>query len=414
VVGIARSLGIILPAILLGLDLCSSQHPHSNQGVDILLNHGSQFPCISLTSSRQENMSTNHSPPKKLGLGVCGLGRMGKQHALNALHSAPRVDLLAACSPTDAEMSWAEEHLVPHGVQIYRSLDEMLETTPIDALLVASATKVHYEQVMAGLSKRVHVLCEKPLAMNLEQGRKILEATKLPENADLKVMTAFSRRFDASYMEAKKAIENGQIGKPVVIRCDNRDLYDSSEAMANYLRSNPGIFIDTAVHDIDLSLSFLGEDILPKSCYAVGSIAMHKSLEVINDVDNGIGIVEWYAKNEGEAAPISYYYCSRIMQHGFDNPTEIVGTKGVLKINQHPRSNLIDIADKNGIRNEVMPDYYGRYERAFVNELNTFTACVLDGQPLPYQLSSAVKGMEIAQALQKSLVTREKICFPRQ
>jgi myo-inositol 2-dehydrogenase/D-chiro-inositol 1-dehydrogenase len=359
-------------------------------------------------------MTTECSLPKRLALGVCGLGRMGKQHALNALRSAPRVELIAACSPTDAEMSWAQEHLAPHGVFIYRSLDEMLEAKTLDALLVASATKVHYEQVMAGLSKRLHVLCEKPLAMNLDQSRKILEATRLPENADLKVMTAFSRRFDASYMEAKQAIQNGQIGQPVVVRCDNRDLYDSSEAMANYLASNPGIFIDTAVHDIDLSLSFLGEDIMPRSCYAVGNITMHKSLEAINDVDNGIGIVEWYAKNEGEAAPISYYYCSRIMQHGFDNPTEIVGTKGVLKINQRPRSNLIDIADKDGIRNEVMPDYYGRYEHAFVNELNTFTACVLNGQPLPYQLSSAVKGMEIAQALQKSLVTGQKVCFPSQ
>jgi myo-inositol 2-dehydrogenase/D-chiro-inositol 1-dehydrogenase len=97
------------------------------------------------------------------------------------------------------------------------------------------------------------------------------------------------------------------------------------------------------------------------------------------------------------------------MQHGFDNPTEIIGTKGALKINQHPRDNLIDIADESGISNTVMPDYYGRYERAFVTELDTFAQCVLDDKVLPYELTSAVKGMEVAQALQKSLVTGQKV-----
>jgi myo-inositol 2-dehydrogenase/D-chiro-inositol 1-dehydrogenase len=56
-----------------------------------------------------------------------------------------------------------------------------------------------------------------------------------------------------------------------------------------------------------------------------------------------------------------------------------------------------------------MPDYYGRYERAFVTELDTFAKCVLDDQALPYRLSSAVKGMKIAQALQKSLITGQKV-----
>jgi predicted dehydrogenase len=116
-----------------------------------------------------------------------------------------------------------------------------------------------------------------------------------------------------------------------------------------------------------------------------------------------------HLRNEGEAASISYYCCSWIMQHAFDNPTEIIATKGVLKINQHPRSNLIDIVDEDGIHKDICD--VGRYERAFVNELNSFAASVLDSQPLPCQLSSA---MEIAQALQKSLVTGQKISSPKQ
>lgn len=354
-------------------------------------------------------MTAAHRPPPRLALGVCGLGRMGKQHALNALHASPRVSLAAACSPLDADMEWAQKHLAPHGTQLYRSLEEMLQHSNIEALLIASTTKAHYEQVMTGLSKGLHILVEKPLAMTVRESQTIMELARQPQHKHLKVMTAFSRRFDASYMDAKQAIESGRIGEPVVLRCENRDMYDSSDGMKTYLSANPGIFVDSAVHDIDLCLNFLGEDIRPKSCYATGSISMHNQLKEIQDVDNAVGIVEWHPRKPGGTPPISYHYCSRIMQHGFDNPTEIVGTKGALKINQHPRNNLIDIADGNGISNSVMPDYYGRYERAFVTELDTFARSVLDNKALPYELSSAVKGMEIAQALQKSLVTGQKV-----
>ncbi|WPH04770.1 putative oxidoreductase [Acrodontium crateriforme] len=353
-------------------------------------------------------MSSIIPTPKRLSLAVAGLGRMGKQHVVNALHFSPRIHLAAVSTPAKTELDWANENLIPHGVKVFSSLDELLANGKFDALLIASATKVHFEQVMTAMAHGLHVLCEKPLAMNLDQCKKILEATHQDRNKDLKIMTAFSRRFDLSYINAKKAIESGRIGKPVVIRCDNRDLYERTDGMINYLKNNPGIFIDSGVHDIDLSISFLGESIRPKSCYAVGSVSMHHELNDIGDADNAVGIIEWYAE---DADPITYCYCSRIMQHGFDNPTEIIGTKGVLKINLHPRRDLLTIADANGIGNDVMPDYFERYEQAFVTELNTFASCVLDDKALPYKLDTAVMGMEIAQALQESFRTGRKVCW---
>jgi myo-inositol 2-dehydrogenase/D-chiro-inositol 1-dehydrogenase len=94
------------------------------------------------------------------------------------------------------------------------------------------------------------------------------------------------------------------------------------------------------------------------------------------------------------------------MQDAFDNSTEIIGTKGVLKINQHLGSNPIDV---HGV---VMADYYGRYECVLFNKRNSFAASVLDSHPLPYQLSSAVKRTEIAQALH--VVTGQNISLCKQ
>ncbi|KAF2214274.1 hypothetical protein CERZMDRAFT_110629 [Cercospora zeae-maydis SCOH1-5] len=354
-------------------------------------------------------MTSSKSQPKRLAIGVVGLGRIGRQHALNALHYVPRTELLCACSPMGTDQEWAAQHLEPHGVKIYRGFDDMIQHEGLEALLIASTTVVHCEQVIAGIQKGLHILVEKPLAMNSEQSRKILEAAKQQQYAHLKVMTAFSRRFDASYQNAVTAIQQGRIGTPVMIRCDNRDKYDRSEFYMRYIMANPGIFIDTGVHDIDLTFSFLGPTARPRSCHAIGTIALHRELVEIHDVDNAVGTVEWYPSEPGGIPPISYYAISRISQPGFDNPTEIIGTEGTLKVNLHPRRDLVEVADKNGIGNEVMPDFYERYEKAFVTELAVFADSVLDARPLPYELNVAVKGMELAEALQESLRTGEKI-----
>lgn len=248
--------------------------------------------------------------------------------------------------------------------------------------------------------------------MNVQQTKSVLAIANEPKHTNLKVMTAYCRRFDKSYRNAVNAIREGKIGSPVVIRSENRDQYEDSEFYKNYLLKSPGIFIDSCVHDIDLTLAFLTSSTgvlpRPKSCSAIGTIALHNELRRTGDVDNGVGIVEWYPPAANAPAPISYYHVSRIQPHGFDNPTEITGTKGVLKINLHPRRDLIEFASNNGITNEVGPDFYDRYEAAFITELQTFANAVLNDKKLPYNLETALRGMEIAEALQESLKTGEK------
>jgi myo-inositol 2-dehydrogenase / D-chiro-inositol 1-dehydrogenase len=353
--------------------------------------------------------NTNGAGPRRLAVGVVGIGRIGRQHALNALHNAPRTQLVCACSPAAADLEWAAEHLEPYGVRVYRTFEELLAQPGLEAVVIASTTTVHHAQVKASLAQGLHVLCEKPLAMNVAEARDIAALAARPAHRAQRLMTAFSRRFDDSYLQAAAAVREGRIGTPVVVRSETRDMYDESPFYRRYVMANPGVFIDTAVHDIDLTLAFLGGETRPKSVQAIGNIALHKDLAQIADVDNAVGIVEWYPPTAGATAPISYYYFSRIMRHGFDNPTEIIGTDGVLKINLHPRRDLIVSANANGIGNDVMPDFYERYEKAFVTELRVFADCLLDERPLPYEIDVAIKGMEIAAALQESLRTGVKI-----
>jgi len=225
-------------------------------------------------------------------------------------------------------------------------------------------------------------------------------------------MTAYTRRFDASYQRALAAIRAGEIGAPQVVRSQTCDMYDRSPFYLRYASTSPGVFIDTSIHDVDLTLSFFGADAKPRVLWATGIGAQHPELAKVHDYDHAVGVVEWYPDaTKGLPKRVSYFFASRAMKHGFDNSTEIIGTDGMLKINLTPRKDLLEVADKGGIRHELVDDFYGRYEHAFVTELEVWAECVLHGRELPYTLDTALKGMQIVEALQESLRTGEKIEF---
>lgn len=137
----------------------------------------------------------------------------------------------------------------------------------------------------------------------------------------------------------------------------------------------------------------------------MGITAVQPGLKKWEDVDNGVGIVEFWG------GKIAYFYGSRMMAAGQHDMTEIIGTEGKLVVNGSPQTNLTEMHEATGVRREIPPDYYGRFHEAFVTEANEFTECCLDDKPLPFQLKGAVQAVEIGCALQESVRSGEKIHF---
>ncbi|OJJ64714.1 hypothetical protein ASPSYDRAFT_84711 [Aspergillus sydowii CBS 593.65] len=342
-------------------------------------------------------------PPKKLQVGAAGLGRMGKRHALNFLNRAPRSQLVAAFSPDPEEIQWAKQHLEPYGVTLYTKYEDMIQHPGLQAVVIGTATSVHAEEAIKAMEKNLHVLCEKPLSINLDICNEVVAAAK--QRPHLKVMCGFSRRFDESYRAAYRKVENGLIGRPSVLRSQTCDKHDPSGFYVEYASWSGGVFVDMAVHDIDLTLWFFGSDVVPKSISAYGITAVTPDLKKYNDFDNAVGIVEFHN------GKIAYYYCSRMMAHGQEDVTEIIGTEGKLSVNLNPQSDLVNYYHAGGITREVPPHYWGRFEQAFVKETNEFVDSCLDDTPLPMKLSNAVKAVQIGAWLQESLVSGKQLRF---
>ncbi|KAK7429701.1 hypothetical protein QQZ08_003727 [Neonectria magnoliae] len=337
----------------------------------------------------------------KLQVACAGLGRMGARHALNFHNRTPRAELVAAFTPVQKEVDWAHANL--EGVTIYTDYDEMLKHPGLQAVIVATVTTAHAEEAIKAIEADKHVLCEKPLSTSVEISQSVVDAAS--KKPHLKVMCGFSRRFDASYRDAFNRMDNGGIGRPSVFRSQTCDKLDPSGFFVAYAEFSGGIFVDCNIHDIDLALWFFGQDSVVKSVVAAGITAVQPDLRKHKDVDNGVGIVEFWG------GKIAYFYSSRMMAAGQHDMTEIIGTDGKLAVNANPSGTLVELHELTGVRREIPHDYYGRFENAFVTEANEFTAACLDNTKLPFKLSGAVQAVKIGCALQESLNSGQKISF---
>jgi myo-inositol 2-dehydrogenase/D-chiro-inositol 1-dehydrogenase len=327
---------------------------------------------------------------------------MGKRHAVNFL-SVQRAEVVAAFSPEESERAWAQENLVPWGVKIYSSYDEMIAHPDLEAICIATVTAVHADEAIKAISKGLHVLCEKPLSTTVEVSRLVVDAAA--KRPDLKVLCGFSRRFDASYRNAFAHVESGNIGRPCIVKSSTQDKHDPSGFFVQYAKHSGGIFVDCNVHDIDLAFWFLGEDLIPKSVTAYGITAIEPELQKYGDVDNAMGMVEFHG------GKMAMFGSSRLMAAGQHDETEITGTKGKVTVNVNPKQNLVEFHASDGIRREIPQTYWDRFREAFKREAEEFVDCCLDGKTLPFKLEGALRAVMIGTALQESLRTGKMIRF---
>ncbi|EXJ90661.1 myo-inositol 2-dehydrogenase [Capronia coronata CBS 617.96] len=351
-----------------------------------------------------ENVGTG---TKVLNIAVAGLGRMGKRHVSILLGRVLRANVVAVCSvaPHEVERARKNPDYIDFNVSVYDNYENMLDHPGLQAVWISTSTDVHAVQTIKAIEKGLHVLCEKPLSINLDEVSAAIQAAE--SRPDLKVMAGFSRRFDASYRDAHKKVMDKAIGEPFLIRSNTCDLLDDTGFFVQYAKRNGGIFVDCTIHDIDLALWFLGNP-KPKSCFAVGTLRHHPELAESQDVDNGVAVVEFYG------GKIGYFYASRTQSHGHDVCTEVTGTQGKVMVNVIPRVNNVVLADKMGMRHEVQPEYWQRFEEAFVTEANEFVDSVLYDKPVPVPLDAGFMVMKIGRALQESLTMGRVVKFDEQ
>ncbi|MCX7258472.1 MAG: Gfo/Idh/MocA family oxidoreductase [Polaromonas sp.] len=270
----------------------------------------------------------------------------------------------------------------------------MVTRDDVHAVIIATPNFLHPDIAIAAARHGKHVLCEKPLALNVADCERVLSvAQQRPAQV---AMVGFVRRFDPSYLHAHAAIANGEIGRPFLVRSQTCDQNDPDGFFVRFAPTSGGIFMDCSVHDIDLARWMLNR---PKAlrAFASGTIALHPALAEFGDVDNGLAVVEF----EGGARAV--FYASRTMAHGHETSTEVIGTSGKLTVGEHAASDRMVQSDRHGVRHGVVKDFHERFETAFGAEMAAFVAACRGEQPLSLTLSDALEATRIGLAITRSL-----------
>lgn len=107
----------------------------------------------------------------KISIAVAGLGRMGKRHVRTLLNRVPNAHVVAVCSSTPAELTWAHSEYADWGIAVYDSYSDMISHPGLQAVWVSTSTDVHASQTIEAIEKGLNVLCEKPLSTDLVEVR---------------------------------------------------------------------------------------------------------------------------------------------------------------------------------------------------------------------------------------------------
>src|SRR5579864_6861855 len=189
----------------------------------------------------------------KVNVGLIGLGRLGRVYARDLASRVAGVQL-AALADTNAKLAeeTARELSVPRW---YADPLAMLDDAGIDAAVIVSPTDTHTELAVAALERKKAVFCEKPPALSVAQTQKMKDAAARSHGF---LQMGFMRRFDAGYAAAKKKLDEGAIGTPIVFKSSSRDPYRPSLEYANP-KSSGGMISDMGIHDFDLARWFMGD-----------------------------------------------------------------------------------------------------------------------------------------------------------
>jgi myo-inositol 2-dehydrogenase/D-chiro-inositol 1-dehydrogenase len=336
---------------------------------------------------------------EKVKVGIVGLGRLGRQHAENLAFRIPNCELLAVCSVNPSEIENAQRDL---GVKYaYTSYDEMLKNKDLDAIFIASPSGFHCEQIEKALCAGFHVFSEKPLGLYIEEALRVRQVVN--QYKDQVFMLGFMRRYDRSYAYAKKKIEEGKIGDPYLIRCYGFDPAKAIRGFMQFAKNNysGGLFLDMAIHDLDLARWLLNAE--AKQVWAIGGAYAYPEIMELNDAETGAALVKFENKK------IGLFVAGRNCVHGYHIETEIIGTKGTLRIGTIPEKNMVTIFDETGAVKECLDGFLERFEQAYLSEAEEFIKCVRENRQPAVTVEDGVLSTVLGYACKESFETGELI-----
>ncbi len=324
-------------------------------------------------------------------IAVFGCGRIGRMHADN-LAKHPRIEL---ASVFDVVAEAAKRTAEATGAKVAASVDEIMADDSIDAVLIATSTDTHVDLLTHAAKSGKAVLCEKPIDLDLQRVKDCWdEIGKL----DPLIMLGFNRRFDPTFMELRKRVLDGAVGKLEQLVITSRD---PGPPPADYIKVSGGLFRDMTIHDFDLARYFAGDIV---SVHASGANLVDPEIGALGDIDSAMITMR------AASGTLIHISNSRRAVYGYDQRIEAFGDQGMLQAGNQ-RATSLSFWGKDGTAQEdiVLDFFIERYKSAYVAEIDHFVDCTEKRQVPLAGFKEGLEALRLADAAYESLRTGQTV-----
>ena len=194
-----------------------------------------------------------------LRIGLIGAGDVARAAHLPSFAANKKVEIAAVADPDTASAGSVAQHF---GIgKVVEDYHEILDDPSISAVDICAPHYLHYQIAMDALNEGKHVICEKPIAMNLEEADGMIEAA---HELGLWLLITLNQRFMPIHRKVKEFITGGRLGKPFLVNAQivgnvMTPLSDANHWKNTWDRAGGGAFFDTGTHIIDLMHYWFGE-----------------------------------------------------------------------------------------------------------------------------------------------------------
>ena len=320
------------------------------------------------------------SPPVRIAL--IGAGRIGASHARLLAGRVSEAELVAVADPQPGA---AEAVAAPLGARSSSSVDEVLTSPDVDAVVIAAATTVHPRLIAAAAEAGKHVFCEKPAGLSLVE---IDAGRRATAEAGVVFQVGFNRRFAREFAEARAAVDDGLIGEVRLLRSLTRDPGEGpADPTAVPLWT---IFTQTLIHDFD-TLNWLNPAGRAVDVLATGDALIHPEARESGHLDSAVVVIRY---DNGAIAVAEATFAAA---YGYDVRGEVLGSRGMVTLGEGATSSF-RLHDSTGRTARTSRSDVELMVDAYTGELTEFCRAVQEGRPASVGGDDAFRAFAIAQA----------------
>lgn len=271
---------------------------------------------------------------------LIGCGRIATNHIKAVLNN--HLELIAVCDIREEQMeNLLSKHSLQENTEIKRYTDyrQMIAENTLDLVSIATESGSHAEIALYCIDHGVHVIIEKPMAMNMQDADAIIRRSK---EKNVKVSACHQNRFNIAVQELRKALEAGRFGRlshgSIHVRWNrNKDYYDQAPWRGKWA-TDGGALMNQCIHGIDLLRWMMGNEI--EEVYGQTRRQFHGYLEA---EDVGMAVIKF--KN-GAIATVEG--TTNVYPQNLEETLYVFGEKGTVKLGGKSTNNIDvwEFADK--------------------------------------------------------------------